>query len=81
MKNLFIYYVVILLPLAVLIWVAFLGYYLYFGIGILIYALLYRPLTDGLRLVAKGKIKKQEIGKAFIPFWTVKWFKSLYFSK
>lgn len=81
MKNLFVFYLVILAPLAGLGWwmkesahaeaavACFLGY-----------AFTYRPLTDGFRLFEKGLIKKAEIWKMFLPFgFRLKYFKELYF--
>jgi|WetSurSiteA1Bulk_404760.scaffolds.fasta_scaffold01010_7 hypothetical protein len=78
MKNLLVYYLSIISPLAVLALLLFEGMKVEFVIGILVYASVYRPVTDGFRLLAKGKIQKDEFWKLFIPFWSIQWFKSLY---
>ncbi len=79
MKNIFIYY------LAFMIGPGILMYYLLsnennvgFVIAILIYALIYRPIIDGLRLISKQVITKRQFWKLFIPFWHAKWMKELY---
>ena len=81
MKNIFIYY------LAFMIGPSILMYYLLsnennvgFVIAILIYALIYRPIIDGLRLISKQVITKRQSWKLFIPFWHIKWMKDLYLS-
>ncbi len=69
MKSLLIFYLAILLPLAFLFWLGKMGYNASFATGIVCYAFLYRPLTDGYRLIKKGAIKKKELWKMFIPLW------------
>jgi len=79
MKNIFSYYLASIIGPFI-----FMFYLLYnensvgFGISILIYALIYRPIIDGLRLVSKKIITKRESWKLFIPFRHVKWMKELY---
>jgi hypothetical protein len=46
---------------------------------ILLWAIIYRPIVDGIRLIKKGIINKNEFVKLFIPVWRRKWFKELYF--
>jgi hypothetical protein len=48
---------------------------------LLIYCLVYRPLISGLRLLGLGVIKKSEIFKPFIPFWSMKYYSLIYFNK
>ncbi|MFC3364467.1 hypothetical protein ACFOG5_14930 [Pedobacter fastidiosus] len=52
-----------------------------FFVGFLVYALLYRPLVDGIRLVDLGLLKKAETWKMFIgsPYYQIKYFMELYF--
>jgi hypothetical protein len=80
MRNLLVYYLVIAIPLIALATLLFKGYKTVFFCGLIVYALLYRPLTDGFRLIALKKIEKQDLKKLFIPFWRLKWFKNLYFN-
>jgi hypothetical protein len=79
MKNLFIYYLVIIIPLILIFILLYLHYTMAFGICLIVYAIVFRPITDGLRLLAMGRIQKPDFGKLFIPFWSIKWFRSLYF--
>lgn len=80
MKKLLIYYVSILFPLPLIVWSATYNSKI-FVILLLIYSLIYRSLTDGQRLLEKGIIIKSEFWKSFIPFWTSKYFRQLYFEK
>lgn len=77
MKQLLTYYFAILLPLPLLAWSAFNDTTM-FAILLLSYYL-YRSFLDGRRLVEKQLISKQELWKAFIPFWTSMFFRQLYF--
>jgi len=82
MKNLFIFYLVtIFIPIPILIWFALNEMNDLFVISLLVYALLYRPIFDYLRLKGKGKAENNNMWKFFIPFWSLKWFKSLYLNK
>ena len=82
MKNTYAYYLAILLPLIPVILMAYVHHTIYAWVPLfLIYALIYRPLIDGMRLIQKGVIRKSEIWKLFVPiFYRSKWFKQLYFS-
>ncbi|GET30808.1 hypothetical protein [Prolixibacter sp. SD074] len=78
MKNIFIYYLVILLPFIPLVWLVFSPYILTFVIALLFYATIYRGLTDYFRLRAKG-YKGYDLRRLFIPFYGhIKYFKALY---
>ncbi len=77
MRNLFIYYVIILMPLLGLFFIdnANSGY---FVIYLFIYVLVYRPIVDITRLKEKN-INAVNI-KSLIPFYLhIKYFKELYF--
>ncbi len=79
MKNLIIYYIVILLPLCVLFWILFsLDNSKLFIILLLIYGIVFRPLIDAYRLIKKGVIQKKSWWKMFSPIAHVKWFRELY---
>jgi len=76
------YYLQIILPLVILFWAATLNYSAVFAIGALFYALIYRPLVDGNRLLQLGLVERKEWWKLFIPFYLnihVKYFYELYF--
>ncbi len=78
MKNLGIYYIAILMPIPLVIWSAFYNPVIF---SVLLFSyLVYRSFTDGQRLIDKGILEKNKIWKAFIPFWTSRYFKDLYFN-
>ena len=80
MKNLYIYYLAILLPIVIIL--------LLYGrevIGfttllvlIIAYLLIYRTWTDGSRLAAKGIIPKKDRWKMMLPGMHMKHFTELY---
>ena len=80
MKHNAVYYSAITLPLILI------GYALWkhqislFVWGILLYVLVYRPLTDGFRLISRKVIRKDELWKMFIPVYNLKWQWYCYFS-
>ena len=82
-KNLLLFYLAIILPIALLI----LGrkYQLYnsgaFVLGLGIYVFLYHPLISGIRLRQKEKITASDFWKNFIPVWNTKYFSALFFEK
>jgi len=83
MKNLLVYYLSITIPLLgifLLLKFQFINS-MTFAILMVLWALIYRPITDGIRLIEKGIIQKNEIWKLFIPFWRNNWFRELYFKK
>jgi len=83
MKNLLVYYLSITIPLLVIFLLLKFQYInsMTFAILMVLWALIYRPITDGIRLIEKGIIQKNEIWKLFIPFWRNNWFRELYFKK
>ncbi|GAA4766311.1 hypothetical protein GCM10023230_15090 [Flavobacterium hankyongi] len=80
MKNLLIFYTIILLPLPVLAWLAINDLSLYFVIGAILY-IIYRNFTDGYRLYLLGLISKNDILKFKPIFLRAKYFPKLYFGK
>ena len=80
MKNLFIYYFSILLPLPLLILSSFNDSILF--VSLLVLYIIYRSFIDSKRLLDKGILKKNEIWKMFIiPFYSFNYFRELYFEK
>lgn len=79
MKNLFLYYLLILLPIPLLV-VLLLEDTMTFFIGLLVY-FFYRGIVDGFRLYKLGKIAKKDIWKTNIAFYQFKYFETLYFKK
>ena len=80
MKSLFIYYLAILLPVAVILFVygkEMIGFTT-FLVLILAYLLVYRTWTDGSRLAAKGIISKKDRWKMMLPGVHMKHFTELY---
>jgi hypothetical protein len=80
MKNIFVYYLTIIVPLILLY---FIGKYsaVTFVFGLFIYIFIYRIIIDGLRLTSKKIITKKEIWKLGLTFggYISKYFKELYF--
>ena len=70
MKNLLVYYIFILVPILFMVWWVIQhsdNPYL-FVLLLLLYALVYHPIIDGVRLRQKNLITKSEAIKLFIPF-------------
>ncbi|SDR88194.1 hypothetical protein SAMN04487764_0926 [Gillisia sp. Hel1_33_143] len=80
MKNIYFYYFAIITPLVLMIF--FLRMFninsLVFVSFLFTYTLIYRTYIDGLRLVSKGVIEKNEIWKMFYRGLRVEHFKELY---
>lgn len=80
MRNLFVYYVAILLPLAVVLFLygkGLIGFTI-FLVLILAYLLIYRTWTDGTRLAAKGILSKKDRWRMMLPGMHMKYFRELY---
>mgnify|MGYP001824085129 FL=1 len=80
MKNLFIYYLAILLPVAIILFLygnEMIGFTV-FLVLIIAYLLIYRTWTDGSRLAAKGIIRKEDRWKMMLPGMHMKHFRELY---
>jgi hypothetical protein len=83
MKNLFIYYLTILTPLGILIWLskADLVNPILFVLLLFFYVLIFRTYVDGKRLSDKNIIQKKDIWKMIIPGKRFEYFKELYLKK
>ena len=83
MKNLFIYYLTILTPLGILIWLskADLVNPVLFVLLLFFYVLIFRTYVDGKRLSNKNIIQKKNIWKMIIPGKRFEYFKELYLKK
>ncbi len=82
MKNLFLYYLSIFVPLGLIIWLSKIESIdsLYFILLFFFYALIYRTYLDGYRLYKKNIILKKDIWKMIIPGNRFEYFKELYLS-
>jgi hypothetical protein len=80
MKNLFIFYFFILVPLAILFWLnnSNLIHGTLFLVLLIFYALIYRTYTDGKRLADKNIIQKKDIWRMIIPGSRFEHFKELF---
>lgn len=79
MKNIYTYHFLILLPIPIFYWVYGL---INTPLLVLLFAyFIYRGVIDGLRLISKGVLDQKEWWKAFVPFWTMYYFKELYFER
>lgn len=77
MKNFLIYYFVILFPLPGL-YILITDGDIIFTVVFIIFYLIHRGFTDGRRLVDKEILKKCEFWKAFIPLYTLLYFRKMY---
>lgn len=73
------YYVQIILPLPIFLVLYQMNLKNAFVITLLCYALIYRPLINAYRLISIGSIEKKDFMKAFIPFYSTKYFYDLFF--
>jgi len=81
MKNIFIYYLAILLPMLFLVWLALNNNAIVFSILLMFYVL-FRCFIDGVRLMNKNVISKREYWKTISnPSYPIKYFKQLYLEK
>jgi hypothetical protein len=83
MKKLFIYYLTILLPLGILIWLSKTDLInsTLFVFLLFFYALIFRTYVDGKRLADRNIIPKKDIWKMIIPGKHIEYFKELYLKK
>lgn len=80
MKNLFVFYLLILLPIiaaVILVKYEIIDNVVFF-ISIFFYTLIYRTLTDGIKLYKNGKIQKKDIWKLILPGNRLEHFRALY---
>jgi len=83
LKSTLNFYVLIIVPLLTLVLLSKLNLISdqFFVIVLLLWALIYHPYVSGKRLMAIGKIKKEDFLLNFIPFWNMKFFDSLFFNR
>ena len=80
MKNIYIYYLTITIPLLIIIWLTKTDTInsTYFVALLFFYALIFRTYVDGKRLSDKNVIQKKDIWKMIIPGKHFEHFKELY---
>ena len=82
MKALINYYLLILTPVPIMAYLALNDIDPLFIISLFTYAIIYRPITDGIKLTQKGLIKgRKDYWKLFTGYAHIKWFKKLYLEK
>lgn len=78
LKGAIVFWLLVIVPLAGL----FLALEWYgksaFFFGLIIYAIVYRPVLNIVRLLQLKKISRKDIWKFFIPFYDIKYTKSLW---
>ena len=80
MKNLLTYYILILAPIGILVWLynsGLVNQTLFVSL-IFFYVIVYRTYTDGKRLADKNIIQKKDIWKMILPGSRFDYFKELY---
>jgi hypothetical protein len=80
LKNLFVYYLAILLPIVIILFLYGKEVIGFTSLLVLViaYLLVYRTWTDGSRLAAKGIISKKDRWKMMLPGMHMKHFTELY---
>jgi len=80
MKNLLTYYILILTPIGLMIWLLKTDAINSWGfVGLMFfYSFIYRTYLDGKRLADKNIIPKKDIWKMIIPGKHIEYFKELY---
>jgi hypothetical protein len=81
MKSLFVYFLLVFLPIPFLVAIPYTSYSNWFGLLLILYCIPYRITIDGMRLISKGVIKRTEIWKLLLPGQRFFYFKKLYFEK
>jgi len=83
MKNIFIYYLAIIAPLGILIWISKTDLInsTFFVLLLFFYALIFRTYVDGKRLSDKNIIPEKDIWKMIIPGKRFEYFRELYLKK
>jgi hypothetical protein len=80
MKNIFIYYLITLLPIVMIVWLkktASINSTQFVGL-LFFYLFIFRTYVDGKRLSDKNIIQKKDIWKMIIPGKRFKYFRELY---
>ena len=82
-KNILLFYLLLLGPLGIVVLSVKYGYInsKTFIFLLFTYIFIYHPIICGLRLVENKKIKKQDLWKNLIPFWNDKYWTFLFFNK
>jgi hypothetical protein len=80
MKNIIVYYFVVIVPAAIIFLLRLTDTInsIWFVYSFCFYLLIYRTYIDGKRLVDKGLIEKKDIWKMIIPWQRFRFFKDLY---
>lgn len=74
------YYLQIILPIGILVWLSEINYPILFVSCLFIYILIYRPIIDYFRLSELGIVKrKKDFWFVIFPYYTTKYFYDLYF--
>jgi hypothetical protein len=83
MKKIYLFYLLIFLPLIMIVLAAKYHYFLasVFTWSLIVYCLVYHPLISGIRLIENNKIDRSELWLSFVPFWNWRYFSFLFFNK
>ncbi len=83
MKNIFIYYLAILLPIAFIAWYVVGPHDPVIFVVLLFCYCVFRGFTDGKRLIDKGVVKGESKWKVYIPFYInhLTYFRELYLKR
>ena len=77
-RGAIVFWLMVIVPLAGLFAVLEFASDWAFFYGLLIYAVVYRPILNIVRLLRLGKISRRDIWKFYIPFYEIKYTKSLW---
>ena len=80
MKNIIVYYFVVIVPLAIIFLLALTNTINsnWFVYSFCFYLFIYRTYIDGKRLADKGLIAKKDIWRMIVPGYRIRFFKDLY---
>ncbi len=79
MRNTFLYYLLVFLPIPVLYWTAGNADIIIFLLSLSVYGFLYRPIVDANRQIARGVIREEQFFEIFHPKSQIKYFRQLFF--
>ena len=83
LKNIYVFYIMVALPLIVPV-VAANNQYLsseFFTLSLLAYCFIHHPLISGFRLVQNKKITTRVFWRNFLPLWNLKYWNFLFLDK
>jgi hypothetical protein len=76
--NRIVFWIMVPIPLGILVMLTPLYGPFWFTAGLLVYAMIYRPILNIFRLLKLKVIEEKDAWKMFIPFYDTRYLKSLF---